>query len=541
MKYTVVVADDEEAIRSSLVRRVNWEKIGFEVIGEAENGADALELVEKLEPDLLLTDIKMPFLSGIELARAVREVRPMVQIAFLSGFDDFAYAQQAIQYNIVSYMLKPISAKEIEEELIKIKEKMDQRVEEFTKGNKEKLDSRKMEFLLPLLLDSFQNEKVPEEVLVERAIDCELLRRQKPDNMQYAVIVTGIRDARGEDRTDYGNVNAVDMLLKKYVHSVSCRLEGRIVSLIAATPSGMSKYLHIAVEEIVQREEAGAERGRTRVERIMGLKCQVGVSRSVNALGKCRESYLEAMNALCYSRKDKSSVYFISDAEHGDTLVQDEIEGIVANVEALLRGGSTEDLENYLEDLEKKLRSGGKNMLVLSTILLTEIGSAVYKVVYMAVDDGVELLQKKYSMEQLREMERMADNFQTIKNLCMEAKKMLADQRRKSSEVICEQAVRIIEEDYANQDLSVMMISEQIGVSPNYLSSLIRKTTGNSMVEILTKKRIDKAMELLQCTGMKIGEITELCGYKDQYYFSHCFKKLTGMSPNKYRREHEQA
>ena len=111
MKYTVVVADDEEEIRRSLVRRVKWEEIGFEVVGEAENGADALELVEKLEPDLLLTDIKMPFLSGIELARAVREVRPMVQIAFLSGFDDFTYAQQAIQYNIVSYMLKPISAK----------------------------------------------------------------------------------------------------------------------------------------------------------------------------------------------------------------------------------------------------------------------------------------------------------------------------------------------------------------------------------------------------------------------------------------------
>ena len=106
MKYTVVVADDEEEIRRSLVRRVKWEEIGFEVVGEAENGADALELVEKLEPDLLLTDIKMPFLSGIELARAVREVRPMVQIAFLSGFDDFTYAQQAIQYNIVSYMLK---------------------------------------------------------------------------------------------------------------------------------------------------------------------------------------------------------------------------------------------------------------------------------------------------------------------------------------------------------------------------------------------------------------------------------------------------
>ena len=107
MKYTVVVADDEEEIRRSLVRRVKWEEIGFEVVGEAENGADALELVEKLEPDLLLTDIKMPFLSGIELARAVREVRPMVQIAFLSGFDDFTYAQQAIQYNICLLYTSP--------------------------------------------------------------------------------------------------------------------------------------------------------------------------------------------------------------------------------------------------------------------------------------------------------------------------------------------------------------------------------------------------------------------------------------------------
>ena len=171
-----------------------------------------------------------------------------------------------------------------------------------------------------------------------------------------------------------------------------------------------------------------------------------------------------------------------------------------------------------------------------------EIGAAVYKVIYMAIGEcGVEVLQKKYSMQQMREMERMAENFQIIKMLCMEAKKMLMDQRKKSSEVICEQAVQIIQDRYAQQDLSVMIISEEIGVSPNYLSSLIKKTTGSSLVEILTKKRIEKAMELLQCTGMKIGEITELCGYKDQYYFSHCFKKLTGVSPNKYRREHEQA
>ena len=135
--------------------------------------------------------------------------------------------------------------------MIKIKKAMDQRVEEFTKERKEKLDIRKTQFLIPLLLDSFQNERVSEEALLERAEECELIRNQKPDNMQYVVLVTGIRDANGKDQTSYSSVNAVDMILKKYVHYVSCHLEGRVVSLIATTPGGMGKYLHIIVEEIV--------------------------------------------------------------------------------------------------------------------------------------------------------------------------------------------------------------------------------------------------------------------------------------------------
>ena len=122
--YTIIVADDEEELRRAIIRRVDWASIGFTVIGEADNGAEALELVEKLKPDLLLTDIRMPFVSGIELARQVREICPATNIAYLSGYDDFSYAQQAIQYNIISYMLKPISVEELTEELLNIKNKM---------------------------------------------------------------------------------------------------------------------------------------------------------------------------------------------------------------------------------------------------------------------------------------------------------------------------------------------------------------------------------------------------------------------------------
>ena len=160
--YTVVVADDEEEIRRGIIKKVRWEELGFRVVGDAENGVEALELVEKLEPDLLLTDIRMPFMSGIELARQVREIRPTVQIAFLSGFDDFSYAQQAIQYNIISYMLKPISSQELEEELKNIKEIIDQKFEEF--ASKESVQDRldKSEFMLPLLLEGYQGQATEE-------------------------------------------------------------------------------------------------------------------------------------------------------------------------------------------------------------------------------------------------------------------------------------------------------------------------------------------------------------------------------------------
>lgn len=525
--YTVIVADDEEEIRNGIVRRVEWERVGFQIIGEAQNGADALELVEKLEPDLLITDIRMPFLSGIELARAIREVRPTVQIAFLSGYDDFSYAQKAIQYNIVSYMLKPITAREIEEELVKIKKIMDEKFEGFIRGSQAKLQVEKSEFLLPLLLDSFQQGKMDEQTLVDNGVACGLLKNSRAENMRYTILVVGIEDRDGNDRTQKTSVNGIDMILDKYVKHASCYLKGRVVSLIAASELALNKYLHIIVEEIVQS-----------VERIMGLSCQVGVSRSMKQLTNCREGYLEAMNALSYSKDGESSVYFIADEEKDKGLEQEDLQVITNKIETLLRGGSVEEMQSYLNELEKKIRSG-KNSFMVFVILISQVVASVYNVVYaVAGEQGVQKVQAKYPMSEMQEPERMAENFLNVKEMCIFAKEMLLELRKKSSEIICEQAIQIIETKYTTQDISVMSISEEVGVSPNYLSGLIKKTTGNTIVELLTRKRIEKAKELLCSTSMKIGEITQICGYNDQYYFSHCFKKMTGMSPNKYRREH---
>ena len=152
--YTVIVADDEDELREAVCTMIPWQDLGFRLVGSASNGLDALQMVEQYEPDLLLTDIRMPFISGIELARQVREVRPATNIAFLSGYDDFEYAKQAIQYNILSYMLKPLTMEGLAAELRNIRQKIDAQFALFRQNAAQPgAPDARAAMLMPLVLD----------------------------------------------------------------------------------------------------------------------------------------------------------------------------------------------------------------------------------------------------------------------------------------------------------------------------------------------------------------------------------------------------
>ncbi len=520
--YTIIVADDEEEIRRGIIRKVNWEAIGFRVIGEAENGIEALELVEKMEPDLLLTDIRMPFLSGIEMARQIREIRPTVQIAFLSGFDDFSYAQKAIQYNIISYMLKPISSHELEKELQKIKKVIDKKFETFAVVNPLQVRLEKAEFMLPLLLEGGSiNEVRDENGLLQNAVSCGLLENENAKLFHYVVIVTSLSAViLGANIS----VNAIDSILKKYVKFISCYVNDKIVSIVAATPGGLKKYLHIIVEEISQS-----------VERIMGVSCNVGISRSTNSLSKCRECYLEAMNALSYSRQKEESIHFIADEERMEAVSQELMQDTVSSMENLLRGGSNEELDAFLSTFQKDI-SKGRYAPALAEFLTAQMISAMFRVVYtVAGDEYVQQMQEQFQLSNNNTVGQAMKSAEQCAKLCMAAKALIMEQRKKSVDILCDKTLQIIRTRYQETNLSVTEVSNEISVSPNYLSSVIKKTTGNTFIELLTLKRIEMAKELLLCTSKKIWEITEEVGYSDQHYFSFCFKKIAGVSPKQFR------
>ena len=410
--YTVVVADDEDELREAMCTMIPWEELGFRLVGSASNGLDALQLVEEQQPDLLLTDIRMPFISGIELARQVRQIRPMTHIAFLSGYDDFEYAKQAIQYNIISYMLKPLTVKGLGEELKSIREKIDAQFAVFRQAAAQEAgpDSRTA-LLMALTLDS-----CPDPEGLSRAGDyarrCGLLRDEN-DRPCCTVIVSILLNGDGAADTPPSFAASVNRLAAKYLRSVSFFVPCKVVTVLLGEPADFEAYLYILADEIPQS-----------AERVLGRRCRVGVSRTTASLSALHDAYGEAMEALRQGDGSQSGAQFIGD-----------------------------------------------------------LGPAV-----------------------------------------------------KGGELLCRRALEVLEQHYMDAGLSLGSLSEMLDVSPNHLSACIKKYAGETFINTLIRRRMEAARELLAGSSLKVREIAARCGYTDQHYFSYCFKRYCGESPNAMRR-----
>lgn len=414
--YSVVVADDEDELRESVCSMVPWETLGFRLVGSASNGLDALELVEAKEPDLLLTDIRMPFISGIELARQVREIRPVINIAFLSGYDDFEYAKQAIQYNIISYMLKPLTIDGLAAELSNIRQKIDERFAMLRQASVvfAEQDARSA-FLMPLVLDEYSSQDIGTETQAQvYARQCGLLRDTE-DVPHYVVIAASLVDSANNNVTRPSFVATVDTVAAKYLrHSCFFSL-GRVIAVLLGNLSDFDEYLHILADEIPQT-----------ASRVLGLSCCLGVSRVTDRLTGLHDAYREAMEALRSRDPQESGARFFGDLRPAD------------------KGGS----------------------------------------------------------------------------------------------LLCRRALQALDQHYMDANLSLVSLSGMLEVSPNYLSAVIKKYAGETFINILIRKRMEAARTLLLTSTLKIQEIARQCGYLDQHYFSYCFKKYSGMSPNALRRQH---
>lgn len=266
--YTVVVADDEQELREAVCSMIRWEEIGFRLVGSAGNGLDALQLVEQLQPDLLLTDIQMPFITGTELARSVRELQPLISIAFLSGYDDFEYAQRAIENRVISYLLKPISMAELTAALKDIHGKMERHFQELRPVD---VHISKHLTVASLLLDPYASYSGEEAASL-------LLESGMVFTAPYGIAVFSLSVRQADQRS----AHMVDRVLRKYFSCCSFASGGRILTLVISE-DGFA-HLGAALDELYYA-----------CRRMLDENCVLGISRSFPGLEFCTEACREAV------------------------------------------------------------------------------------------------------------------------------------------------------------------------------------------------------------------------------------------------------
>lgn len=522
MNYTVLVVEDEFEQRRAVIERVNWQAAGFTVIGEAENGVEALDMLESLEPDLILTDIKMPMISGLELAQRVRELRPATQFVILSGYDSFEYAREAINYNIISYLLKPISSEELSAELFNIKRRMDEKLANVISAadNDTEKELQRMKinnFLLPLMLGSGE-----EHLLDSELHDCaaELGIISTEEAVRFCVMVSKFkRDGKyhtGKKHTDF-----IDAVLNKYFYAVSFTVYGRAVTLVIIREGGeISSLLDMPLKEIVQTAKMALDE-----------TCTIGVGREFTQLSGCSAAYFQAVSARRYTKDGAGEIRFITDQEHADDFEIDGVEKTVSKLEQLLKVGNNEEIESFINGLFAESTPENADLLVMQTL------ATVYRVISNAAEknDVMALISSNKIFSRITAYTSQSGVQDELISLCKSAKNLVSASQKRESEILCDRAVGIIDERFSDESLSLNGVSAELAVSPNYLSALIKKTKKKNFMSLLTEKRMKTAYDMLLCTSMKILEIAEKCGYSDQHYFSYCFKKYYGESPARIR------
>lgn len=521
--YRVLLVDDEEDIREGISRKMDWLGLGFSLVGEAANGQDALELAESLRPDVILTDIKMPFMDGLELCRILTDRLPAARFVVFSGFDAFEYAKQAIQMNVVEYILKPINADELSAVLRRLKDQLDQ--ERAERRNVELLRSRYTENL-PVLRELFYANLLDGHI--EPGTERERAARLDIDlqGEEWAVGLAYI----GSDRRDALSTLSVQKLLEESLTADRCRLtlyNDWVVVIVSLTESFTIYDLIRVLDRVC-----------TLAASYLGLTLTVGVGAPCKELSGMARSAAEARTALEYrSMVGRGQVIYIGDLEPDGGQVLTFEEADERTLTAAVRLGSEQEVRDAAAALAGKIReanpsAGQYNLFLMELVthlmkMTRRSGVGVEEV----FGTGFSLPIQDSALPSLEELEDWcAERYLRLRTL-------IRRRQTDSAGQTVETAKEYIRQHYAESDLSVEKLCAYLHLSSTYFSTLFKRETGTSFTAYVTTVRMEAAAEAIRGTEEKTYLIAQRCGYEDPNYFSYVFKRHFGVTPTKYRSE----
>ncbi len=524
----VMLVDDEILIRESIRDCIQWEKEGFIYCGDASDGEVALPMIEQLQPDILITDIKMPFMNGLELSAIVRKKMPHIKIIILSGHDEFEYARSALRIGIEEYCLKPFSSTDIIQLLQEVSRKIDterydnERIEKLKLHASEKTVNSK-EKLLGDLCGGFISTSDAMRLAAELGLNL--------ISHHYAVAITDIRHRDSSISSD-----------SALVQQMESSLHGQLDSIINYLCFKMSRNekIWIVKGDSIPQLEAALEVFQATITSYQSssehlYQIFIGIGSMQDRLQAIHTSYLEAMEDKHWRRLSELNRWSLQDAT-GGTLDQSILLDRNRFID-FLRIGSSSEVVGLVQQIAAELRSVDWQASFYGYYILNDITLQVLqaaKSMYRNIQSPEVILQNlQLSIRKVRSWDEVCSYLI-----------LLAEQfwqwRAEASDRYADMLFQVkdyILRNYDKDHLSLQDAAEHVLVSPSHLSKLFSQETGQTFIDYLTHTRINKAKELLQSTNSKSYEIAFMVGYNDAPYFSNLFKRVTGMTTKQFRQQ----
>ncbi len=521
MLYKVFFVEDEIVTREGIRDNVDWKANGFEFCGEAPDGEIALPLVEIIKPDVLVTDIKMPFMDGLQLCKIVRERMPWIKIIVLSGHDEFEYAQQAIKLGVTEYLLKPVTVQDLHHVLQKVAAQLDQerQKQEDLRRLQDQVEESRATLRERLLLKLVVGAVPPAEAIEQgQLLGLELIARC------YLVVVIRIELCDPSEPFDYYECHQVQQMVSRLVENnpdvflLKKDIEELVLIMKGSTPEYLQEEKDFLLEQIERQVK----------ETRYGLTIGAGTIRK--RIADISQSFVEALVNLQHAAMQNR-------AGPDDGVDKAELLKVDRSaVEDYLKCGVKEDFDNFFDAFVRPLgetvfRSRmAKNYVLMDIVLTTarfvnSLGGDIDQVV-PGFDHVETMLTQLQTIEQIREQ---------VHKILVGALAFRDRHAGSQHAGMIQQAKEYIDHHYMDPNISLHEVAAHVNHSPSHFSTVFSQETCTTFKEYLTEIRLRKAKELLRTTSLKSFEISYQVGYGDPHYFSYVFRKNTGLSPTEFR------
>lgn len=524
----VLIVDDERLVRNLLKACISWEDIGLTIIGESSGAVEGIQMVDKLHPDIIFTDICMPAMDGLEFSKRVIEEHPHIKIIILTGHEEFEYAKKGIKVGIADFLLKPINRDEIRKTALTAKAKIIReriRIEEYDRL-KDQLQQN-----MPFLKEKLFNE------LVQSGADLKLMKEKLSyfciefANDTFRIAVVDVSNTSGDDNPDEEmklilRIRGIE-LIKQYFkkdHYVNCFLDNSQMIVIICNDSSID--LWECCESIKSML-------------INRLKCfiNIGIGNAYDKMERIHVSYREACYALKYRFiVGNNQIVCFSDIYAFEHNISNIDYTVLGSFCFYLKSGLKEKADELIRTAFNELKSSASSKEQVRVFACNFIANILNVLVETRIKQEEIFEQNSQPFEKIFKLDTLPEMEKYIQMVSQRVIQSINSMQGKKAKKIIQDVKDYIDANYSASDLTLADVAKRFYVNMSYLSRAFKEETGLPFIEYLYRLRMENAIRLLNETDKKAYQIAEEIGINDSHYFSACFKKYTGVSVNEYKK-----